>query len=106
MSGVLALAVAIGIVFGAHKLCDVIKAPPWFAKLLFIYAFIVITYFLAEEIVPDSKKPWGIWVAMLGAATGIIPVGFIVFKHFGDNGDTKMRDPSRPHPEQAETRKL
>jgi hypothetical protein len=78
MSGVLALAVAIGIVFGAHKLCDVIKAPPWFAKLLFVYAFIVITYFLAEEIVPDSKKPWGIWVAMLGAATGIIPVGFIV----------------------------
>jgi hypothetical protein len=96
MSGVLALAVAIGIVFGARKFCDVIKAPQWFAKLLFIYAFIVITYFLAEEIVPDSKKPWGIWVAILGAATGIIPVGFIAFKHFGDNDDTKAQPPSTP----------
>ena len=84
MGGILALALAIGIVFGARKLCDLIRAPSWFAKFLFIYAFLVITYFLAEEIVPESKKPWGIWVALLGAATGIIPVGFIVFKHIDD----------------------
>lgn len=84
MSGFLALAVAIGLVFGAHKLCDLIRAPRWFAKFLFIGAFLIITYFLAEDIVPESKKPWGIWVALLGAATGIIPVGFIVFKHIDD----------------------
>ncbi len=94
MSGFLALAMAIGIVFGARKLCNLIGAPPWFAKFLFICAFLVITYFLAEEIVPESKKPWGIWVAILGAATGIIPVGFIVFKHIEDN-DGKSRDSSR-----------
>ncbi len=89
-----ALALAIGIVFGARKLCDLIRAPRWFAKFLFIYAFLVITYFLAEEVVPN--KPWGIWLAMIGAATGIIPVGFIVFKHIEDD-DGKARDSSRHH---------
>ena len=91
-----ALALAIGIVFGARKLCDLIRAPRWFAKFLFIYAFLVITYFLAEEVVPN--KPWGIWLAMIGAATGIIPVGFIVFKHIEDD-DGKARDSSRHHSE-------
>ena len=99
MSGFLALAVAIGLVFGAHKLCDLIRAPRWFAKFLFIGAFLSITYFLAEDIVPESKKPWGIWVALLGAATGIIPVGFIVFKHIDDSNDRTSHDSiqSRPH---------
>lgn len=77
MGGFLALALAIGLVFGARKLCALIRAPRWFAKFLFIYAFLVITYFLAEEVVPN--KPWGIWLALIGAATGIIPIGFIVF---------------------------
>jgi hypothetical protein len=95
MSGFLALALAIGIVFGARKLCDLIRAPRWFAKFLFICAFLVITYFLAEEIVPESKKPWGIWIALLGAATGIIPVGFIVFKHIEDADDRNARDSSQ-----------
>jgi hypothetical protein len=85
MSGFLALTLAIGLVFGASKLCDLIGAPRWFAKFLFLCAFLDITYFLAEEIVPESKKPLGIWVAMLGAATGIIPVGFIMFKHIEDD---------------------
>jgi hypothetical protein len=99
MSGFLALAVAIGLVFGAHKLCDLIRAPHWFAKFLFIGAFLSITYFLAADIVPESKKPWGIWVALLGAATGIIPVGFIVFKHIDDANDRNSHDStqSRPH---------
>ncbi len=98
MSGFLALVLAIGLVFGARKLCDRIGAPRWFAKLLFICAFLVITCFLAEEIVPESKKPWGVWVALLGAATGIIPVGFIVFKHIEDN-DRNAGDSSRYHSE-------
>ena len=97
MSGVLALAVAIGLVFGAHKLCDLIRAPRWFAKFLFIGAFLIITYFLAEDIVPESKKPWGIWVALLGAATGIIPVGFIVFKQIDDANDSNSHDSTRHH---------
>jgi len=99
MSGFLALAVAIGLVFGAHKLCDLIRAPRWFAKFLFIGAFLSITYFLAKDIVPESKKPWGIWVALLGAATGIIPVGFIVFKHIDDANDRTLHDStqSKPH---------
>ena len=83
MGGFLGLTLAIGIVFGARKLCDLIRAPRWFAKFLFIFASLVTTYFLADEIVPN--KPWGIWLAMLGAATGIIPVGFIVFKHIEDD---------------------
>jgi hypothetical protein len=99
MGGFLALALAIGLVFGAHKLCNLIRAPLWFAKFLFISAFLVITYFLAEEIVPESKKPWGIWVALLGVATGIIPVGFIVFKHIEDADDREARDSSRYHSE-------
>jgi hypothetical protein len=94
MGGFLALVLAIGIVLGAHKLCDLIGAPLWFAKFLFISASLATTYFFAEEVVPN--KPWGIWLAMLGAATGIIPVGFIVFKHIEDD-DRKTRDFSRHH---------
>ena len=97
MSGVLALAVAIGLVFGTHKLCDLIRAPRWFGKFLFIGAFLIITYFLAHDIVPESKKPWGIWVALLGAATGIIPVGLIVFKHIDDANDRNSHDSTRHH---------
>jgi hypothetical protein len=96
MGGFLALALAIGIVFGARKLCDLIRAPLWLARFLFICASLTTTYFLAEEVVPN--KPWGIWLAMLGAATGIIPVGFIVFKHIEDD-DGKTRDSSRYHSE-------
>ena len=97
MSGFLALAVAIGLVFGAHMLCELIRAPRWFAKFLFIGALLIITYFLAEDIVPESKKPWGIWVALIGAATGIIPVGFIVFKHIDDAKDRTSHDSTRQH---------
>ena len=93
MGGFLALALAIGLVFGARKLCELIRAPLWFAKFLFISASLATTYFLAEEVVPN--KPWVIWLAMLGAATGIIPVGFIVFKHIDDG--RKARDSSRYH---------
>jgi len=79
--------VAFGIVFGAHKLCDLIRAPRWFAKYLFICAALIATDFLAEGVVPESKKSWGIWVALLGAATGIIPVGLIMFKHLEEEGE-------------------
>jgi hypothetical protein len=65
---------------------------------LFISASLATTYFLAEEVVPN--KPGSIWLAMLGAATGIIPVGFIVFKHIEDD-DRNTRNPSRYHSEQA-----
>jgi hypothetical protein len=91
MSGFLALALAIGIVLGAHKLCILIRAPQWFAKFLFIGASLATASFLAEEVVPN--KPWGVWLALLGVATGIIPVGFIVFKHIEDD-DGKVRDSS------------
>ena len=87
MDGILALAVAFGIVLGAHKLCDLIRAPRWFAKFLFICAVLNAAYFLAEGVLPESKKSWGIWVAMLGAASGIIPVGFIMFKHIEGEGE-------------------
>jgi hypothetical protein len=87
MGGILALAVAFGIVFGAHKLCDLIRAPRWFAKYLFICAALIATYLLAEGVVPESKKSWGIWVALLGAATGIIPVGLIMFTHLEEEGE-------------------
>lgn len=96
MGGFLALALAIGIVFGARKICDLIRAPLWFAKFLFISASLITTYFLAEEVVPN--KPWSIWLALLGAATGIIPLGFIVFKHIEDDG-RNARDSSRYHSE-------
>ncbi len=96
MGGFLALALAIGIVFGARKICDLIRAPLWFAKFLFISASLITTYFLAEEVVPN--KPWSIWLALLGAATGIVPLGFIVFKHIEDDG-RNARDSSRYHSE-------
>ena len=38
MGGLLALAMAFGIVFGARKLCVLIGAPLWFAKFIFICA--------------------------------------------------------------------
>lgn len=101
MGGILALVLAFGIVFGARKLCDLIGAPLWFARFLFVFAALVATYFLADAVVPDSKKPWGVWLAMLGAASGIIPVGFIMFKHIEEEGedDRKARDSSRYHSE-------
>lgn len=89
MGSILALVLAFGIVFSARKLCDLILAPRWFAKFLFICAFLVITYFLAEEVISESKKPWGIWVALLGAATGIILVGLIKFKHLEEEDNRK-----------------
>jgi hypothetical protein len=95
MGAVLSLALAIGIVFGARKVCSVIRAPLWFAKFLFICASLTATYFLALEVVPN--KPWSIWLAMLGTATGMIPVGFIVFKHIEDSAtreDDSARDRS------------
>lgn len=97
MGVILALVLAIGIVFGARKLCGLIGAPLWFAKFLFICAALVATYFLAESVIPDSKKSWGVWVAMLGAASGIIPIGFIMFKHIEEDGEDsrKARDSSR-----------
>lgn len=96
MGGVLALAIAIGIVFGARKLCSLISAPLWFAKFLFICASLIATYFLAVEVVPN--KPWSIWLAMLGTATGMIPVGFIVFKHIEDSA-MKSGGSARDHSE-------
>ena len=97
MGGILSLVLAFGIVFGARKLCGLIGAPLWFAKFLFICAAPVATYFLAEAVIPDSKKPWGIWIAMLGAASGIAPIGFIMFKHIEEDGEDnrKARDSSR-----------
>ena len=99
MSGFLALALVIGIVFGARKLCNLIRAPLWFAKFLFICASLVTTCFLAEEVVPN--KPWSVWLALLGAASGIIPIGFIVFKHIEeeDDPDRKAQGSSRYHSE-------
>jgi hypothetical protein len=98
MGGILALALAIGIVFGARKVCTLIRAPRWFAKYLFICASLVTTYFLAEEVVPN--KPWVMWLALLGTASGIIPIGFIVFKHIeeDDASDRNAQGSSRYHP--------
>jgi hypothetical protein len=91
MGGILALTLAFGIVFGAHKLCDSIRAPRWFAKFLFICAALNATYLLTETMVPGSKYPWGVWLAMLGAASGIIPVGFIMFKYMKEEGDDNRK---------------
>lgn len=95
MGGILALVTAFAIILGARKICDLIGAPLWFAKVLFIYAALVATYFLADMVVPDSIKSWGIWVAMIGTASGIMPVGFIMFKHIEDN--SKAPDSSQYH---------
>jgi len=99
MGGVLALALALGTVLGARKLCVVIGAPRWFERFLFICAALCATYFLAEAVIPDSKKPWGTWLAMLGAASGIIPVGFIMFKHFEGEETSKPEDSPQSHSE-------
>ena len=97
MGGILALAMAIGIVFGVRKVCDLIGAPLWFAKFLFIFASLVSTYFLAQAVVPEYKQTWGVWIAMLCAAAGIIPVGFIVFKHIEELDSGKARSSRDDH---------
>lgn len=91
MGGILALVLAFGIVLGARKLCNLIGAPRRLAKFLFICAVLVATSFLAEAVVPHSKNPWGVWVAMLGAASGIIPVGLIIFKHIEEEGEDNRK---------------
>jgi hypothetical protein len=55
--GMLALAVAIGIIFGARKFSALIGAPLWYAKFLFICASLAATYFLAEAVIPEKSKP-------------------------------------------------
>ena len=69
MDGILAVAIACGIIFGARKFCDLIGAPLWFAKFLFICASLVVTYFIAEASIPEYNKPWGVWIAMFGASS-------------------------------------
>jgi hypothetical protein len=87
MGGILALTLAFGIVLGAHKLCACIQAPRWFSKFLFICAALSATYLLADSMVPASTYAWGVWLAMLGAVSGIIPVGFIMFKYMEEEDD-------------------
>jgi len=94
MGGIIALTLAFGFVFGARKLCDLIGAPRWFAKYLFICASLSAAYVLAEEVVPS--KPWSVWLALLGAATGIIPIGFIMFKHIEEEGDDRKGGNTSP----------
>ena len=65
MGGILALALAFGIIFVARRFCELIQAPLWFAKFLFICASLVGAYFLAEASIPDYNKPLGAWVVML-----------------------------------------
>ena len=97
MDGILALAVAFWIVFGARKFCNLIGAPLWFARFLFICASLVATYLLAQAAVPEYNKPWGVLVVMLGAAAGIIPVGFMVFKCIEEEDNRKARSSRDNH---------
>jgi len=88
----LVVAVAFGIIFGARKFCDLIGAPIWFAKFLFICVSLVATYFLAEASIPEYNKPWGVWIAMVCASFGIIAVGFILFQQIEkEENDRKTR---------------
>ena len=91
MGGILALALAFGIIFGARKFCDLIGAPLWFAKFLFICAALVVAYVLADASIPEYNKPWGILVAMFGVSAGIIGVGFILFNHFEKEEEERAR---------------
>ena len=91
------MAAAFGIIFGARKFCDLIGAPLWFAKFLFICAALVGTYFLAQAEVPDYNKPWGVWIVTLCAASGIILVGFILFKHIEEEDNRKARSSRDNH---------
>lgn len=91
MGGILALALAFGLIFGARKFCNLIGAPLWFAKFLFICASLVATYLIADVEIPYYNKPWGVWVAMLCASAGIIPAGFFLFKHIEEDEERKAR---------------
>jgi hypothetical protein len=95
MGGILAVAVAFGIIFFARKFCDLIGAPLWFAKFLFICASLVGTYFLADAEVPDYNKPWGVWIVAACAASGVILVGFILLNHL--EGEEKEANARRAH---------
>jgi hypothetical protein len=97
MGGILALAVAFGLIFGARKFCDLIGAPLWFAKFLFICASLVGTYFLAQAQVPEYNKPWGVWIVTLCAAFGIILVGFVLFKYIEEGDNRKARSSRDNH---------
>lgn len=81
MGGIFAVAVAFGTIFFARKFCDLIGAPLWFAKFLFICATLVVTYFLAQSEVPDYNKSWGVWIVVVCVASGVILLGFMLFKH-------------------------
>ena len=91
MGGIFALGLAFGILFGARKFCELIGAPLWFAKFLFICASLVGAYFLAEAEIPEYNKPWGVWVAMLCVSAGIIFCGFILFNDFEKEEEARVR---------------
>lgn len=97
MGGILALAVAFGIIFGARKFCDLIGAPLWFAKFLFICVTLVGSYFLAEAAIPYYNKPWGVWIAAPCVASGIILVGFFLLRLMEQEDDWKARSDRSRH---------
>jgi lysylphosphatidylglycerol synthetase-like protein (DUF2156 family) len=92
LDGILAVAIACGIIVGARKFCDLIGAPLWFAKFLFICASLVATYFISEASIPEYNKPWGVWIAMFCASFGIITVSFILFQQIEEEKTIEKQD--------------
>lgn len=76
MGGVLVGIVAIVGGLAAKKICDLLGAPVWFAKVLFIIATIYGMYHLVIYSMPDADA-WSIGFTTLAVSSGILVIGLV-----------------------------
>jgi len=63
-------------VFGIGWICVRMRFPLWFARTLLVVVPLVVGYFVAESVVPEYNKPWGVWVITLGLPLGPVAIGW------------------------------
>lgn len=61
------LAAAI-VCFAPYWVIGFIKAPFWFARVLYLILGAFGFYLLLDTAVPEYNKPWGMWIGLLGMA--------------------------------------
>ena len=63
------------ICFAPYWVIGIIKAPFWFARVLYLILAAIGFYLLINNAVPEYNKPWGMWVGLIAMA-GPYFIGF------------------------------
>jgi hypothetical protein len=65
------------ICFAPYWVIETIKAPFWFARVLYLIFAAIGFYLLIDSAVPEYNKPWGMWIGLI-AMTGPYYIGFVM----------------------------